>query len=75
MTPYEVVINAYNNEVIARNDTMNTVTLRESDVTDLIRESSSFRMCVKATIMRFNVSAPVLDFTAYTRDFVCPHRW
>jgi hypothetical protein len=44
MTPYEVVINAYNNEVIARNDAVNTVTLRESDVTDLIREDLYTRL-------------------------------
>jgi len=47
------------------------VALRESDVTDLIREDLPFLMCAETSIMRFNNSALVI-FTTYTSEFVCP---
>jgi len=32
-------------------------------------------MCAKASIMWFNNSSWVLNFTAYTKDFRYPQRW
>jgi hypothetical protein len=46
---------------------MHTVVIHKSEVTDLITEGLLFLMCPGASIMRFETSAPVLDFPAYTR--------
>jgi hypothetical protein len=51
---------------------MHIVALRETEVTDLRREGLSFLMREEASIMRFKSAALVLDFTAYTRDFIVP---
>jgi hypothetical protein len=51
---------------------MHVVALLESEVTDLIREDFPFFMCTEASIIQFNSPALVLNFTAHTRDFICP---
>jgi hypothetical protein len=51
---------------------MHIVAFRESEIKDVIRVGLSFLMFLQASIMRFNCSALVLDFTAYTRDFIHP---
>jgi len=53
---------------------MHIVTLCEGKVTLLKREDLSFLMCVEASIMSF-ISALLLNFTAYTRDFIHPKRY
>jgi hypothetical protein len=50
------------------------VAFHESEVTDLIREGLLFLMCAEASIMWFNNSVLVLDFTAHTRGLICPQR-
>jgi hypothetical protein len=46
---------------------MHTVVLCKSEVTGLVTYGFSFLMCPGASIMRFEISALVLDFPAYTR--------
>jgi len=46
---------------------MHTVVLGQSEVTDLITEGLLFLMCTRASIMRFESSAILLDFPSYTR--------
>jgi hypothetical protein len=53
---------------------MHIVALREMEVTDLRQEGWSFLVWVEASIMRFNSSALVLNFTAYTKDFIHAQR-
>jgi len=49
---------------------MHLVAFRENVITDPIRECLSFLMYTEASIIRFNSSALVLDFTAYTGEFI-----
>jgi hypothetical protein len=51
---------------------MHGVALRESEVTNFTRKGLLFLTCMKATILPFNSSALVLNFTAYIRDFILP---
>jgi hypothetical protein len=67
MTFYKVITAAYVNEVIVRL-LMHIMALRGSEVTDLT-EGSSNHVCAEASIMRFNSSALVFGYSAYTRDF------
>jgi hypothetical protein len=46
---------------------MHTVVLHKSEVTDLIREGSLFFMYPGSSIMRFEISALVLNLAAQTR--------
>jgi hypothetical protein len=67
---------AYANEVSTQNglpDYLCIVSLRESEVTDLITKGSSFLMWAETSIVWFNSSAPVFDFTAHTSDFIHLH--
>jgi hypothetical protein len=61
MTIYEVITNAYVDQVIPRNDLIiyGIVALRESEVKVLITEGLTFLMCAEVSIMRFDSSAPV----------------
>jgi hypothetical protein len=51
---------------------MHIVALHGSEMTDLIREGLLFLLCIEASIMQFNRSVVVLDFTVYTRVFMYP---
>jgi len=52
---------------------MHFLDFHKSEVTDLIRGFVIF-MCVETSIMRSNSSDLVLDFTAYTTEFIHPER-
>jgi hypothetical protein len=54
---------------------MHTVTLRESEVMDIIREGPLCLMYAEASIMQFNIIVLVLDFTTHTRDCIHPQRY
>jgi hypothetical protein len=71
---YEVITNA--NEVSVQNDLPDYAHCGPSWkwLIDLIQEGLSFLMCAEASIIWFNISAPVLDYITYTRDLICPLR-
>jgi len=53
---------------------MHILALLENEVTDLVREG--FLISTEASNIRFNNSALVLNFIAYTRGFVRPQiKW